>query len=311
MTRCVIRLVKSGRVVNVGVANRVTVNKDASHRLFDDLSSSDAPSDVVEVRLEPGVYPESCDPFIKTPGSVVLLNDVTLPAGQTRIIRAFLCDAPRIRENATLAVTPAAAILDKKATFSNLAVLLPNYRLELTLTSSPDMADVTIRGGTVVAKAVAVGEVGPPRPRSLYLRQLVRHLSSIASTLLNNVAVTSDDSNIRMESDSNSSVVTFRDILALVRVFPSRCPTLLQFLTSAADSRNLNAADISGDLEKFFGNLRVEPEIVPGPDHQPPDDERRLNLFVALGDQVSQFFLFPSIGLRQFLGGSSVPGDKG
>jgi len=93
LKRSIIRVVKTGQVVSASVADRVTVNDVPTVGLYDvrplDVTQSDNNYDVVEIRRERSFDDDSADLFIKKPGNVVLLSDLTVPPG-VDVIKLFL-----------------------------------------------------------------------------------------------------------------------------------------------------------------------------------------------------------------------------
>ena len=214
-------LIKTGKVVREEIASHVTVKKwtnnkedsleNATTNVSDDLDVT------VEFKKEPncGIGMETEEPFVKKPGNVVTLQDVTVPPGQSKIVAVALCDAPRIRPQAKLRLFSARAMNETSGTISGSATLLHNYRLEVTLSNDHKSFDLTVPRGTVIALAVVSDfqkDVLPPRSSAVYCSQLLRHYCMVTSGNVSDVTLDDDGKvhfgqNFEVILDKNSEVL--------------------------------------------------------------------------------------------------------
>jgi hypothetical protein len=133
---------------------------------------------------------------------------MTLPTGQSRSVVAALCGVPRIAQNSTLKVFPSPALINLKASISDKALLLPNYRIDVTIRNDEKSIHLTVDRGTVVAVAVvsdAAKSVLPPRPRHIYCQVFLRHYCDVTGADFGGVAVC-DDGKIRFGSNFDVSL---------------------------------------------------------------------------------------------------------
>ena len=124
------------------------------------------------------------EPFIKKPGNIVTLDDVTVEPGQSKVVVTALCDVPRIRTRASMKLFPARAMNDASGTISDKSILLPNYRLEVTISNDHKSVDLVIPRGTVIALAIVedcLRDVSGPRSSALYCLLLLRHYCIVAA----------------------------------------------------------------------------------------------------------------------------------
>ena len=267
-------LIKSGKVVSEEVASRVTLKKSIGSK--DDpadsstLNTTDDSDVTVEVKKEPncGIGLEAEEPFVKKPGNVVTLQDVTVDPGQSKVIVVALCDAPRICIQAKIQLFAARALNDTSGTISESATLLQNFKLEVTLSNDHKSCELTIPRGTVSALAVVADcqkDVFHPRSSAVYCYQLLRHYCMVTSGDMSDVTV--DDAGM-VCFGQNFEVVLDKDSEVLFNKTStfSQCytvSTVVSFLThykscDASSYANYLQAAIRADAEDFVDERDAE-----------------------------------------------------
>jgi len=205
---------------------------------------------------------ETEEAFITKPGNVITLEDIKMLPGQVKTIIVALCDAPRLRLNATLKVFP--TDVTALITISHASILLQNFRLEITLSNDNKSVNFNVKRGTVIATAIAddASSVLSHRSTSFYSQLFLRLFCSVKSADFSGVTVDRDG---RMTFGPLFNVTLDKKEKVVCKNGTAySLETVVSFLThynssDAVPYANYLEAAIEGDAEDLVDERDAEP----------------------------------------------------